>query len=165
MKLDGIHFRFSRYLKVSEVQVPELSANNNHIWIVEGTRQGTQKQKQKQTNFSSRGTYIMSGMYSMRAKSLYPVPNVTSSTLFLFFPSSSSSFKLFDAVRAYVFKESGGQLYHPGTLNRTPFETDQVFTGTYPTVTVPPRMRAHLPPPPSPPPPLLSRSRVCESVK
>lgn len=75
-------------------------------------------------------TYTMSGMYSMRAKSLYPVPNVTSSTLFLFvFSSSSSSFKLFDAVRAYVFKESGGQLYHPGTLNRTPFETDQVFTG------------------------------------
>lgn len=47
LKLDGIHFKFSRYLKVSEVQVPELSANNNHIWIVEGTRQGTQKQKQK----------------------------------------------------------------------------------------------------------------------
>lgn len=93
----------------------------------------------------------MSGMYSMRAKSLYPVPNVTSSTLFLFL--FFFFFKLFDAVRAYVFKESGGQLYHPGTLNRTPFETDQVFTGTCPTVTVPPRMRAHLPPPPSPPPP------------
>lgn len=49
--------------------------------------------------------------------------------VFVFFSSSSSSFKLFDAVRAYVFEESGGQLYHPGTLNRTPFETDQVFTG------------------------------------
>lgn len=86
LKLDGIHFKFSRYLKVSEVQVPELSANNNHIWIVEGTLPGkVQKNKnKKQTNFSSRGTYIMSGMYSMRAKSLYPVPNVTSSTLFLF---------------------------------------------------------------------------------
>lgn len=86
LKLDGIHFKFSRYLKVSEVQVPELSANNNHIWIVEGTLPGKvhKNKKQKQTNFSSRGTYIMSGMYSMRAKSLYPVPNVTSSTLFLF---------------------------------------------------------------------------------
>lgn len=32
-KLDGIHFKFSRYLKVSEVQVPELSANNNHRYL------------------------------------------------------------------------------------------------------------------------------------
>lgn len=44
LKLDGIHFKFSRYLKVSEVQVPELSANNNHIWIVEGTLPGKVKQ-------------------------------------------------------------------------------------------------------------------------
>lgn len=53
LKLDGIHFKFSRYLKVSEVQVPELSANNNHIWIVEGTLPGKvhkNKNKNKQTS-------------------------------------------------------------------------------------------------------------------
>lgn len=62
LKLDGIqvHFKFARYLKVSEVQVPELSANNNHIWIVEGTLPGkVHKNKNKnKTNFSSRGIEV-----------------------------------------------------------------------------------------------------------
>lgn len=55
LKLDGIHFKFSRCLKVSEVQVPELSANNNHIWIVEGTLPGkVHKNKNKNKQQTSR---------------------------------------------------------------------------------------------------------------